>query len=82
MAKSKPKVKPETEKARRARHWQAFAAATSDDMGGADLTLIEVAVRAATYATIPGKQKRNAAYMLAARELAVKAACRALRRAR
>jgi len=42
----------------------------------------EIVVRAATYATIPGKQKRNAAYMLKAREDAVKAACRALRRAK
>ena len=70
----------ETEKARRHRHWLAIAAATSDDMGGASVTLIEIAVRAATLAVIPGKQKRGADYTVTLRETAVKAACKALRR--
>jgi hypothetical protein len=48
---------------------------TRSDMGPRTLK----AIRAAVYAALPGKQRKRA-YMDATLEIAVKAACRALRR--
>lgn len=74
--------KPETETARRARHRQLLA----DAAGKGKIYITgqlgegyEIILRAATFSAIPGRQKRSAAYMLQAREDALKAACRRLR---
>ena len=68
---------PETEKQRRIRHRGALSLAL---LHGPERRLpdaLELIARCATYAAVPGRQKRDAAYMIQAREQVVRAVVRA-----